>query len=33
MREELQAAQTNTVSLWASGAEKEKIVREYVYNR
>lgn len=23
MREELQAAQTNTVSLWASGAEKE----------
>lgn len=24
MREELQAAQTNTVSLWASGAEEEE---------
>lgn len=25
MREELQAAQTNTVSLWASGAEEDTV--------
>ncbi len=33
MREELQAAHTNTVSLWASGAEEERIIQVQDHKR